>query len=87
MEETCWVPEHVRAYLRELGYALPLEAMEGHIREWDGWMAARGDFYRYRDTDCVESIALEQKSHQFLSRYRKSAGQLIEHPRPASARG
>ena len=36
---------------------------------------------------CVESIALEQKSHQFLSRYRKSAGQLIEHPRPASARG
>lgn len=51
MEETCWVPEHVRQYLRELGYVLPLEAMEGHIREWDGWMAARGDFYRYRDTD------------------------------------
>lgn len=59
----------------------------------EGW-AHGGDFTDFiaRDEDdlvfvCVESIALEQKSHQFLSRYRKSAGQLIEHPRPASARG
>lgn len=27
-----WVLEHVRAYLRALGYVLPLEAMEGFIR-------------------------------------------------------
>jgi len=44
-------------------------------------------FNKEQCRNCVESIALEQKSHQFLSRYRKSAGQLIEHPRPASARG
>jgi hypothetical protein len=41
----------VRDYLRGLGFALPLEDMEGHIRAWDDLMAARGDFYDYRDTD------------------------------------
>lgn len=46
-----WVPEHVRAYLRGLGYRLPLEDMEPHIQEWDQWMRAQGSFYDYRDTD------------------------------------
>lgn len=54
---------------------------------WGVRDTARPMFSRGADFACVESIALEQKSHQFLSRYRKSAGQLIEHPRPASARG
>ena len=46
-----WVPEHVRDYLRSLGFVLPIEAMEGYIREWHDWMSAVGDFYSYRDTD------------------------------------
>lgn len=50
-EDEYWVPEHVRGYLRGLGFALPLEAMEPHIRAWDRWMRALGDFYDYRDTD------------------------------------
>ena len=33
-EEEYWVPEHVREYLRALGFVLPLEAMEPHIRSW-----------------------------------------------------
>lgn len=46
-----WIPEGVRSYLRGLGYRLPLEDMEGHIRLWDDWMASRGDFYDYVDSD------------------------------------
>ena len=46
-----WVPEHVREYLRSLGFHLPLEAMEGHIRAWHEWMQACGSFYDYRDSD------------------------------------
>ncbi|OUO62066.1 hypothetical protein B5F74_02315 [Collinsella sp. An271] len=46
-----WVPEHVREYLRGLGFRLPLEDMEGYIRSWDAWMRATGDFYDYRDVD------------------------------------
>ena len=30
-----WVPEHVREWLRSLGFSLPLEDMEPHIRAWD----------------------------------------------------
>lgn len=51
MDEGYWVPEHVRAYLRGLGYSLPLGAMEGHIRAWWRWMRSLGDFYDYRDVD------------------------------------
>ena len=51
-----WVPEHVRAWLRSLGFALPLEDMEPHIRAWDEWMRALGDFYDYRDTDGVGRV-------------------------------
>lgn len=46
-----WVPSHVREYLKELGYRLPLEDMEPHILEWDEWMSATGDFYNYHDVD------------------------------------
>lgn len=45
------VPEHVGRYLRDMGYALPMDPMEEHVREWEAWMAARGDFYDYRDAD------------------------------------
>lgn len=51
VDDGYWVPEHVRGYLRRLGFRLPLEEMEGHVRAWDGWMRAVGDFYDYRDTD------------------------------------
>ena len=50
-ETEFWVPEHVREYLRSLGFHLPLEAMEGYIRVWHEWMSAVGDFYDYKDTD------------------------------------
>ena len=46
-----WVPEHVKDYLRKLGFVLPLDDMEPWIRSWDDWMSARGDFYDYRDKD------------------------------------
>lgn len=45
------MPEHVREYLRSMGYVLPLEAMEGFIRVWHEWMQASGSFYDYRDSD------------------------------------
>ncbi len=46
-----WVPGHVRAYLEGRGYAVCQDAMASHIREWESWMAARGDFYDYSDVD------------------------------------
>ncbi|MDO4538762.1 MAG: hypothetical protein Q4B54_11425 [Coriobacteriales bacterium] len=49
--EEYWAPEHVREYLRSLGFVLPLDDMEPWIRAWDDWMGARGDFYDYRDKD------------------------------------
>lgn len=50
--EVYWMPEGVRAYLRGAGYSTrALEDMEPHIREWDSWMRAVGEFYDYRDTD------------------------------------
>ena len=45
------VPEHVRQNLRDLGYQLPLDPMDEHIAYWDDWMASRGTFYDYKDTD------------------------------------
>ena len=51
MEQEYWVPEHVREYLRSLGFILPIEPMEGYIRFWHEWMEASGSFYNYRDTD------------------------------------
>ena len=55
-EDEYWVPEHVRAWLGSLGFSLPLEDMEPHIRAWDRWMRALGDFYDYRDTDGVGRV-------------------------------
>lgn len=50
--EEYWVPECVRAYLRGAGYSTrALEDMEPHVREWDRWMRAAGEFYDYGDTD------------------------------------
>jgi hypothetical protein len=47
-----WVPECVRGYLRTQGYStMALEDMEEHIRTWDTWMRAEGEFYDYKDTD------------------------------------
>lgn len=47
-----WVPECVRGYLRGMGFSTrALEDMEPHVREWDSWMRAVGEFYDYRDTD------------------------------------
>jgi hypothetical protein len=56
LDRDYWVPEHVRAWLRGLGFSLPLEDMEPHIRAWDEWMRALGDFYNYRDTDGVGRV-------------------------------
>ena len=47
-----WVPECARAYLRGAGYSTrALEDMEPHVREWDRWMRAVGEFYDCGDTD------------------------------------
>ena len=46
-----WVPEHVKDYLRKLGFVLPLDDMEPWILSWDDWMSARGEFYDYGDKD------------------------------------
>ena len=54
--EEYWVPEHVKDYLRKLGFVLPLDDMEPWIRSWDDWMGARGDFYDYRDKDGVGRV-------------------------------
>lgn len=56
LDDEYWVPEHVREWLRGLGSSLPLEDMEPHIRAWDRWMRALGDFYDYRDTDGVGRV-------------------------------
>ena len=56
LDDEYWVPEHVREWLRSLGFTLPLEDMEPHIRAWDRWMRALGDFYDYRDTDGVGRV-------------------------------
>ena len=56
LDDEYWVPEHVREWLRGLGFSLPLEDMEPHIRAWDRWMRALGDFYDYRDTDGVGRV-------------------------------
>ena len=56
LDDEYWVPEHVREWLRSLGFTLPLEDMEPHIRAWDRWMRSLGDFYDYRDTDGVGRV-------------------------------
>ena len=54
-----WVPEHVKEYLRRLGFVLPLDDMEPWIRSWDDWMGARGDFYDmcFHDTPSLRLVS------------------------------
>lgn len=73
-----WVPEHVKEYLRKLGFVLPLEDMEGYIRAWDDWMGAKGDFYDYRDTDGVGRVyAVHRRSIHPAMRVCKEWGSLL----------
>lgn len=73
-----WVPEHVKGYLRQLGFALPLDDMEAHIRTWDDWMGARGDFYDYRDTDGVGRVyAVHRRSLHPAMRVCREWGSLL----------
>lgn len=68
-----WVPEHVKDYLRKLGFVLPLDDMEPWIRSWDDWMSARGEFYDYRDKDGMGRVyAVHRRGsfHQFPYKYR-----------------
>jgi hypothetical protein len=51
METGSWPPEHVREYLRSLGFLLPLEAMEGYVHMRHEWMQSVDSFYDYCDTD------------------------------------
>ena len=48
-----WVPEHVKDYLRKLGFVLPLDDMEPWIRSWDDWMSARGHSDRKHIIPCL----------------------------------
>ena len=48
-----WVPSHVREYLKELGYRLPLDDMEPYILECDEWMSAIRDYYDYHEMRMV----------------------------------
>lgn len=73
-----WVPEHVREYLRRLGFILPLDDMEPHIRAWDDWMGARGSFYDYQDTDGVGRVyAVHRRSIRPAMRVCKEWGSLL----------
>ncbi|MEG0419157.1 hypothetical protein [Gordonibacter sp.] len=73
-----WVPEHVRAYLCRLGFRLPLDDMEAHIRSWDDWMGARGKFYDYQDTDGVgRAYAVHRRSIHPAMRVCKEWGSLL----------
>ena len=59
-----WVPEHVREYLRSLGFVLPLDDMELWIRSRDDWLGARGDFYDYHDRDGAYRIVTVCFDHE-----------------------
>lgn len=73
-----WVPEHVREYLHKLGFVLPLDDMEPHIRAWDDWMGARGKFYDYQDTDGVGRVyAVHRRSIHPAMRVCKEWGSLL----------
>ncbi|WP_261429963.1 hypothetical protein [Xiamenia xianingshaonis] len=73
-----WVPEHVKDYLRKLGFVLPLDDMEPWIRSWDDWMSARGDFYDYRDKDGMGRVyAVHRRSIHPAMRVCKEWGSLL----------
>ena len=73
-----WVPEHVKDYLRGLGFVLPLDDMEPWIRSWDDWMGARGDFYDYRDKDGLGRVyEVHRRSIRPAMRVCKEWGSLL----------
>ena len=73
-----WVPEHVKEYLRKLGFVLPLDDMEPWIRSWDDWMSARGEFYDYRDKDGMGRVyAVHRRSIHPAMRVCKEWGSLL----------
>ena len=73
-----WVPEHVKDYLRKLGFVLPLDDMEPWIRSWDDWMSARGEFYDYRDKDGMGRVyAVHRRSIHPAMRVCKEWGSLL----------
>jgi len=73
-----WVPEHVKDYLRKLGFILPLDDMEPWIRSWDDWMSARGEFYDYRDKDGMGRVyAVHRRSIHPAMRVCKEWGSLL----------
>lgn len=51
------VPEHVRQYLRDLGYVLLLDPMDEHSRVWDDWACTRAYSPRGSSTRDVPSIS------------------------------
>ena len=73
-----WIPEHVKDYLRKLGFVLPLDDMEPWIRSWDDWMSARGEFYDYRDKDGMGRVyAVHRRSIHPAMRVCKEWGSLL----------
>ena len=73
-----WVPEHVKDYLRKLGFVLLLDDMEPWIRSWDDWMSARGEFYDYRDKDGMGRVyAVHRRSIHPAMRVCKEWGSLL----------
>ena len=73
-----WVPEHVKDYLRKLGFVLPLDDMEPWIRSWDDWMSARGEFYDYHDKDGMGRVyAVHRGSIHPAMRVCKEWGSLL----------
>ena len=73
-----WVPEHVKDYLRKMGFVLPLDDMEPWIRSWDDRMSARGDFYDYRDKDGMWRVyAVHRRSIHPAMRVCKEWGSLL----------
>lgn len=73
-----WVPEHVKDYLRKLGFVLPLDDMEPWIRSWDDWMSARSEFYDYRDKDEMGRVyAVHRRSIHPAMRVCKEWGSLL----------
>ena len=53
-----WVPECVRAYLRSARYSTrALEDIEPHVREWNSWMRAIGEFCNRGAAPALRSLA------------------------------
>lgn len=73
------VPGHVREYLRDEGFGyLPCDEMEPHIAAWRAWMASKGKFYDYRDTDGLGRVyEVHRRSIQPAMRVCREWGSLL----------